>query len=90
MFRNGVIGWRAGKWVRVLENLKLAYEMLLVRDSCAWWSYLDRLSSVLVNIGCVGIGIAGLCVLYVVIWVVCVAHCWCFCVKCWTYVLGIT
>jgi hypothetical protein len=42
MLWTGVISCRTGKRQWVLENLKLVYEMLLIRDNCAWWSYVVR------------------------------------------------
>jgi hypothetical protein len=42
MLWTGVISHSTGKRDGVLENLKLVYEVLLVRDNCAWWSYVDR------------------------------------------------
>jgi len=42
MLWTGVISCRIGKRDRVLENLKLVYEMLLITDNCAWCSYVDR------------------------------------------------
>ena len=42
MLWTGVISRKTGKRDGLLENFKLAYEMLLIRDNCAWWSYVDR------------------------------------------------
>jgi hypothetical protein len=42
MLWTGVISRRTGKRDGVLENFRLAYEMLHTRDNCAWWSYVDR------------------------------------------------
>jgi hypothetical protein len=38
----GVISHWTGKRHGIIENFRPAYEMLLNRDNCAWWSYVDR------------------------------------------------
>jgi hypothetical protein len=42
MLWTGVISWRTEKRHWVLENLKVVYEMLLNKDNCALWIYVDR------------------------------------------------